>query len=134
MKKKIKIVLAALSIVSFMTPMAYAAGKATVNVSAKSISSKKIELTFKTQPAEGLVINHEGPWKLEIKDAGTIKPDKTEWKRSDWREDIGGFMVTANPGSQKSAEIKYKLVAFICTKDKSQCFREVIDTNAKITW
>ena len=116
------------------TPTAYAAGKALVSVTAKAVSNKKLELTFKTQPADGLVINHDGPWKLEIKEAGAIKPDKSEWKRAEWKEEIGGFIVTADPAGQKSADIKYKLIAFVCTKDKSQCFREVVENSAKVAW
>lgn len=125
-------------VLSIAAASAYASGKAssraTVNVTAKSVAGKKLELRFSTQPADGLVINHDGPWKLEIQDAGSIKLEKTELKRSDWKEDIGGFVVTANAEQKKSTDIKYKLIAFICTKDKTQCFREVIETTAKINW
>ena len=114
--------------------MTLAAGKATVEVTAKAQSGKKLELTFKTKPADGLVINHDGPWKLDIQNSGSIKPERTEYKRADRKEDTESFVVTAEHSGAKSGDIKFKMITFVCTKDKSQCFREVIDTNAKLSW
>jgi hypothetical protein len=131
---KLLVSLFTLFIVNAASSIAEGAGRASVSISAQSISPKKIELTFTTQPTTGLVINHDGPWKLEIKDAGGIKPEKLELKRTEWKEDIGGFIVPANPQGKKNTDIKFKLVAFVCTKDKSQCFREVIESTSKVSW
>ena len=123
-----------ITILCFSTQSALAAGKAHVDVSAKKAPDKHVELTFKTSPADGLSINPEGPWKLEIKDTGGLKFDKMEFKRPEWKEQISGFTAIATPAKEKTGIIKYKLVAFVCTKDKTQCFREVIENEAKVSW
>lgn len=109
------------------------AGNATVEVKAKTVD-RKLELSFKAIPKEGLVINPDGPWKLEIKDPGSLKFDKQEFKRSEWQEALGGFTAQATANKEKSATIKYKLVAFMCTKDKSQCYRDVVEETATVKW
>jgi len=118
----------------FSTVPAFAAGKATVTVNAKTTQDGRVELTFKTTPADGLAINKEGPWKLELKSSGKLKFEKKEYKRADWKEDFAGFSLTSEPTKEKSDNVKYKLVAFICTKDKSQCFREVIEGASAVKW
>lgn len=108
--------------------------KASVQVTAKLQPDKRVELSFKIVPTGDLVINKDGPWKLQILSAGKLKLEKNELKRADWKEDLAGFSLKSAPAKTTSETIKYKLTAFICTKDKSQCFREVIDTSAQITW
>lgn len=112
----------------------FAAGRASIDVTAKAQPDKRVELTFKTLPANDLAINKDGPWKLEILNSGKLKFEKKEYKRGDWKEDIAGFTVISSPAKTKSEKIKYKLIAFICTKDKSQCFREVVEGTASVTW
>jgi hypothetical protein len=111
-----------------------AAGKAKVEVSAKAQADKRVELTFKTLPSTDLAINKDGPWKLEILSSGKLKFDKKELKRADWKEEIAGFTMVSSPAKTKKETIKYKLTAFICTQDKSQCFREVVEGVTNINW
>jgi len=111
-----------------------AAGKAKVEVSAKAQADKRVELTFKTLPSTDLAINKDGPWKLELLSSGKLKFDKKEFKRTEWKEDIAGFTVVSSPAKTKNETIKYKLTAFICTKDKSQCFREVVEGVTSVNW
>ncbi len=114
---------------------AFAAGKARVEVSAKKLDGDRAEFTFKTLAADGLKINSDGPWKLEIKDGGSVKFEKPQMKRTEWKEADATFV---QPGKVKpksnSTQISYKLTAFICTQDKAQCFREVIDSKADVKW
>jgi len=113
---------------------AIAAGKAKIEVTGKPQADKRIEFTFTTHPVGDLVINKEGPWKLEILSSGKIKFEKTEYKRAEWKEDVAGFTALGSATKGNSETIKYKLVAFVCTKDKSQCFREVVESSAKVSW
>ena len=121
-----------LSILAFITFFACTlqsapSAKAKVSVSSKK-EGKNVTLSFATLPGEGLKINGDGPWKLEIKDAKGIKLDKFELKRDAWKEDIAGFQVKGTPASDaKSLEIQYKMTTFVCTTDKSMCYREVVD-------
>lgn len=119
----------------FLNPFtAMAAGKATVEVTALGQPDSRVQFTFKTVPSGNLIVNKEGPWKLEILSSGKIQFDKKELKRADWKEDIAGFSLVSAPAKTTSEKIKYKLVAFVCTKDKSQCFREVIQGDANVKW
>lgn len=125
----------AILIITFATTTVFAAGRAKVEVTAKKISEQKVELTFKTVPSDGLSINAEGPWKLEIKDPGSLKFEKLELKRADWKEKDAAFTQTASIAAKaKSSAVAYKLTAFVCTKDKGQCFREVIESKSDLSW
>ena len=118
----------------FMASAAFSAGKAKVHVTATHANAS-LKLLFKTEPAEGLEINAEGPWKLDLKSAGPLIVGKQEWKRSDWKSEMAGFEVPAEfKGKESAAEITYKMTVFVCTKDHTQCYREVIDDKAKVTW
>lgn len=124
----------ALSILS-LASTTFAAGKARVEVSAKKLDADRAEFTFKTMAADGLKINSEGPWKLEIKDSGTVKFEKNEMKRSEWKEVDATFVQSAKVKAKtQSSLIAYKLTAFVCTQDKGQCFREVIEGKTDVKW
>lgn len=102
--------------------------KATVQV-----TSEKDKLVFKTIPNEGLVINHEGPWSLKITSLKGVKSTVTELKRSDWKENSATFeLPVTSEKSAKSAEVQFKATVFVCTKEKTQCYREVIEDKATV--
>jgi hypothetical protein len=107
---------------------------ATVRVTATQLKDQKIELTFATEAASGLVINAEGPWKLTVADSGSLKLDKVEFKREEWNQKNASFTATAAANPKKNTALKYKMIAFVCTKDKSQCFREVVEGSTTVTW
>ena len=117
-----------------ISSQAFAAGKSTAEISAKTLKENKVELTFVTKAADGLVINHDGPWKLTVSDSGSIKLDKSEFKKEDWNEKNASFTAVGVTGAKKNSDIKYKMITFVCTKDKSQCFREVLDGQSSVTW
>lgn len=128
--KWIWLVVGALSSASY--GFAKASSKASVQIT--SVKDKgAAKLVFKTVPKDGLVINHEGPWSLDIKNITGAKSTVTSLKRGDWKEDSASFdlPVVAN-ASAKEADVQYKLVSFVCTKEKTQCYREVIEDKAKV--
>jgi hypothetical protein len=92
-----------------------------------------VELTLKTVPNDGLIINLEGPWKLEVKKADGLTLAKTTLTRGEFDEKEAQFKVvtTAKP-AKPEGEIEYKYVAFVCTKDKTTCYRDVHE--GKSSW
>lgn len=78
-----------------------------------------LKINFKVKIADGIKYNWEGPWKLKFKGEGIA--EKT-MGTSDFDKSLGGYAVTV-PANSKSLE--YRLTAFVCTKDKTRCFREV---------
>jgi len=94
------------------------------------ISSTKqgdqLKLTFKTVPASDMVINEDGPWKLELKKAEgmTFSKDKFDKKEIDFA--IPGYTVLSagKPASNKGS-FGWKMIVFVCTKDKATCVRDV---------
>lgn len=78
-----------------------------------------IKFNFKVKIAEGIKYNWDGPWKFKFKGEGVT--EKT-MGTSDFDKTLGGYAVTV-PADSKSLE--YRLTAFVCTKDKTRCFREV---------
>jgi hypothetical protein len=130
----IRIIFASLTVMA-VASQALAAGKARVEVSAKRLDGDRAEFIFKTLASDGLKINSEGPWKLEIKDSGSVMFEKKEMKRTDWKESDAAFVQTGKTKPKtSSSNISYKLTAFVCTQDKGQCFREVIEGKTDVKW
>lgn len=124
------------SVVGILTLASYGFAKASPKATVQITTSKDkgtTKLVFKTVPNDGLVINHEGPWSLDIKNITGVKSNVSTLKRTDWKEDTATFdlPVVADAGA-KEAEVQYKLVSFVCTKEKTQCYREVIENKTKI--
>ena len=84
----------------------------------------KIRFDFKTIPAKGLKINTDGPWSLELKSHTGLELAKEKLGRAEFQEAIPGFSLLGKP-TEKSGKIDFKLVVFVCTAEKTQCFRDV---------
>ncbi len=104
----------------------------TVEVETKS-AGENLEFTFKNVPNGGLVTNLEGPWKLELKSSDDLTLAKTTFTRPELDEKNASFtfVTTAKP-AKPEGEIQYKFVTFVCTKDKTTCYRDVHE--GKTTW
>ncbi len=96
-------------------------------------AGENLEFTFKNEPNGGLVINLEGPWKLELKSSDGLTLAKTTFTRAELDEKNASFTfaTTAKP-AKPEGEIQYKFVAFVCTKDKTTCYRDVHE--GKTSW
>ena len=92
-----------------------------------------LELRFKVVPESGLHVNMEGPWKLELTGTDGLKLPKTTLTKGDMDEKLPGFVVkTAAKPAKASGDVDYKLTAFVCSDDKTQCYREV--HTGKLPW
>ncbi|MEY4630388.1 MAG: hypothetical protein RIQ81_508 [Pseudomonadota bacterium] len=98
--------------------------QASVQVDWSAQGDGQLKFDFKTLPGKGLKINTEGPWSLEIKTHQGLVLEKTKMGRSDFKEDLAGFSMVSKP-EKKLGKITYKMVVFVCTENKSQCFRDV---------
>lgn len=96
----------------------------TVDVQAKD-EGGKLQFTFKITPNEGHVVTLDAPWSLEL-GGDNLAFEKTKLKKPEMDDKIPGFVV-ATTGAPKSAtgDLTYKLVSFICKKDKTACYREI---------
>ena len=91
----------------------------------------KLTFTFKVVPGDKMVINNDGPWKLDIKKSEGITFSTTTLPKAEMKESIPGFTLTsAAPPAAKSGKVEYQMVAFVCTKDKTLCYRDVHKTTA----
>jgi hypothetical protein len=98
----------------------------TVEATVAPGASDALTLTFKVVPKTGMKINLEGPWKLELKDAADLPLAKTTLVRADLDEGMTGYTVTTTAKPAKTeGTVNYSLTSFICTTDKTQCYREV---------
>jgi hypothetical protein len=107
--------------------------RATVEVKVDKKTKAANQMIFSTKPASGLIVNDEGPWKLEIKGSKGVDFKVKEVKRGEWIADVAGFRVDYSPvAGAKDAEVEFKMVTFVCTKDKSICYREVVSQKSKV--
>ena len=101
-----------------------------VTVKAKK-SGDKVALDFKVGVVGAIVINDEGPWSLQLKSHDGLKFKKTKFKKADFKKTAADlshkkiYVETDGKPTKKSGKVEYKMVTFICTKNKEKCFREV---------
>jgi hypothetical protein len=91
-------------------------------VTAADGSSK---LGFRVVPNAGLKITPDAPWKLQIKSAEGIELGATEFDRTKFSEKVPGFEVPVSKINAPSGKLSFKLISFVCTENKTQCYREV---------
>jgi hypothetical protein len=101
-----------------------ASKQASVDVAWSKQPDGDVRFDFKTTPAKDLKINNEGPWSLEIKAHSGLTIAKSKLGKSDFQEKLPGFSLMAKP-TAKSGKIDFKMVVFVCTASKGQCFRDV---------
>ena len=90
--------------------------KAIVEIRKPDISS--LELMVK--PHKDYEINEEGPWELAV-----ITTQKTfSFRKERFDKKIPGFLLSSK---QVVAGSKYKVTAFLCSKQKNMCHREVFE-------
>lgn len=86
----------------------------------------QVTVTFQVVPNDNLKANFNGPWLLEVQDAGTLVMPQAKWDRSQLNESLPGFKWAAKvPAGQEAGSLRYRLVSFICTADKQVCYRDV---------
>jgi hypothetical protein len=92
-----------------------------------------LNFTIKINLKEGIAFNMDAPWKLSIKKFDGLTLDKTESVAKDFVSELPGYKFQSiGKPTLPAGKIEYSLIAFICTKDKSRCFREV--HNGNIDW
>ncbi len=114
-----------LSIVSFST-FAFGFGEPKHSKVEVKASPTKTGTTFdlKVVPNSGLKITLDAPWKLVIKNEKGVSFKSTTLKKGDMSEKLPGFHV-ASSSAPKAGSFDYKLTSFVCTSDKTSCYREV---------
>ena len=84
-----------------------------------------LALTFKVTPHAGMAATMDAPWKLEVEDKDLVF-SKNPLVRTDVDAALPGFVLRATTKpSHPKGQLKYTLTSFICTKEKTQCYREV---------
>lgn len=105
---------------------AYGFGKpqhSAVEVDVKDDAGGK-QFVLKVKPNSDMVVTLDAPWKLEVKGHEGLAFAKTTFNKADMDDKLPGFVVTGKTDKAKG-DLEYSLTSFICTKDKTQCFREV---------
>lgn len=94
----------------------------------KSDKPGNIQLQFVVVPNEGLKLSFEAPWKLELSEAQNLQLTKTNFAKDDIDQKHGAFKTAVELKPEKPQSLKYKLIAFICTKDATRCYRDVFES------
>ncbi len=85
-------------------------------------------IKFIVSPAnKELKLNLEAPWRLQVKSNDPAVFPKTKLEKTDLDPKLPGFALkTASLSLKDKMTVPYEMTAFTCTKDRSQCFRELI--------
>lgn len=88
------------------------------------VALKDSALTLKVIPETGHILTFEGPWNLKIDSLQGATTSKNVLKKDALDQTTGTFTLEL-----KKLESKwngaYKLTSFVCTIDKTRCYREV---------
>jgi len=89
-------------------------------------TGEQMEFTFKITANAGHIVTFEAPWKLDLKKHDGLVFSSSSFSKDNMDEALPGYKIKTNtkPG-QKNGEFDFSLVSFICTSDKTTCYREV---------
>lgn len=104
---------------------------AKVEVTQGASSTNHKEIIFEVTPLQNLMINEDAPWSLNVTSGG-VKFTRDKLKKEDYNPKIPGFSITLVELPKAPSELSYELTAFICTKDKGRCYREVVKGKAEV--
>ncbi len=102
----------------------FAAGSDHLKISLRT----KDNLVFvEAKPLGKFVINDEAPWALEIVTSENLSLVKKAFTKSDLQ--FAKAMASFEVGTKTALKmiLKIKVTAFVCTDNKSQCFRDVVE-------
>ncbi len=86
----------------------------------------QLEFTFKISANAGHAVTFEAPWKLDVKNHDGLAFASSSFNKDNMDEALPGYKVKTNAKPAKqNGEFEYSLVSFICTSDKTTCYREV---------
>lgn len=89
-------------------------------------SGEQLEFTFKISPTAGHAVTFEAPWKLDLKNHDGLTFASSSFNKDNMDEALPGYKVKTNAKPGKgTGDFEYSLVSFICTTDKTTCYREV---------
>lgn len=88
-------------------------GKLEVNLKVKILDEKVNGFSF-----EGT------PWSLKIKKSEGANFSSQTFDEKALDHNMPGYKITSDGNISDSGKIEYSLVAFVCTKDKTRCYRE----------
>ncbi|MEI8027232.1 MAG: hypothetical protein WCI18_12870 [Pseudomonadota bacterium] len=111
-----------------------------------SIERTQETLVFKIEPHKDLAISPDAPWSVKLSHVNNLSPETLTLAKKDFDPKIPGFKIalgiaqdnekhgTAKVGDKKSipSSFDYTLTAFVCTVDKTKCFRDVIKGRAEL--
>ncbi len=111
-----------------------------------SIERTQENLVFKIEPHKDLAISHDAPWSAKLTNVNNLSPEALSLAKKDFDPKIPGFKFAlgtpqdkGKPGTTKAGDknpspssFDYTVTAFICTVDKTKCFRDVIKGRAEL--
>jgi hypothetical protein len=91
-----------------------------------------VDVTVMVSADSDMQVTLDAPWKLTISNVSGANFGKSEFTKKDLDEKLPGFRLQSKVAADKKGSFDYKVISFICTKDKTRCYREV--HKGKVTW
>lgn len=109
-----------------ISQLAYSFGKPEHSILESNVIENKdgsYKVQFKIKPKKDIKVTYDAPWSLTLKNAKGTVLTKDKFKKEDFKKELIGFSVDIK--AAKNFSFDYALAAFVCTKDKTRCYREV---------
>jgi hypothetical protein len=88
-------------------------------------TNDEVQLQFKIVPLDGMSYNTVGPSKLKITSTSKDPKNIVVKSKNEFDENIPGFTVALKTNPKTASKFNYKFISFVCTSDKSHCYRDV---------
>ena len=86
----------------------------------------QLNFEFKVEPNKDMQVTLDAPWQLKVSGHQGLVFEKTTLKKADLDEALPGFKLAASgKPTVANGSVDFQLTAFICTQDKTRCYREV---------
>jgi hypothetical protein len=106
---------------------------ATIEAKATAQADGTVSFSLKVIPNKGMKTSLDAPWKLNVLKSDGLTIKTAELKRADLDGSLPGFsFATVGKPASGTGKLDYKMTAFICTEDKTQCYRDVLE--GSIDW
>lgn len=89
-----------------------------------SVTKSGNTINIKAIPNEGLKITYDAPWSLKFKNVKGVELEKNSMKKDELNTSDASYNIKFSPAS-KDWNADFEFVSFVCTEDKTKCYREV---------
>lgn len=89
-----------------------------------SMKNTENNIFVEVRAKKPFIINDAAPWSLELLEYKGIEIIKNKFSKNDFAIKSDNVTVKIGRSNNEKPKLKVKITSFVCTENKSQCFRD----------